>query len=118
MECEARQSNFCITFKDSIYHPLTFSENPFGEMSDLTKELPVEILEMIFQCVSLPDLCMAVLVCRRWREVGETHKLWSHITVTVDKRNQSEVSQILRSRRMEAVTNIMIGKFVSISAEG
>ena len=43
------------------------------EMTDLTKKLPVEILEKIFQSLSLQDLSMAVLVCRRWREVGETH---------------------------------------------
>ena len=59
----------------------------FREMTDLTKKLPVEILVMIFQSLSLQDLSMAVLVCRRWREVGETPALWSQVTVTVNKRN-------------------------------
>ena len=83
-------------------------------MSDLTKKLPVEILEMIFHSVSLQDLSMAVLVCRRWREVGETPALWSQFTVTVNERNQSMVTDIMRSRRMKAVSKIVIGEFVSL----
>ena len=49
-------------------------------MSDLTKQLPVEILSKIFQSLSLQDLSTVVLVCRRWREVVETLKLWSELT--------------------------------------
>ena len=86
-------------------------------MSDLTKQLPVEILSKIFQSLSLQDLSTVVLVCRRWREGGETHKLWSQLTVTVDDTNEMEVSQILRSRRMEAVRKIVIGGRVSVSEE-
>ena len=87
-------------------------------MTDLTKQLPVEILKMIFQSLSLQDLSMVVLVCRRWREVGETPSLWSEITVTVDERNQSVVTEILSSRRMEAVRKIVIDYGVSVSEEG
>ena len=82
-------------------------------MTDLTKQLPVEILKMLFQSLSLQDLSMVVLVCRRWREVGETPALWSQVTVTVDERNQSVVTDILSSRRMEAVRKIFIGERVS-----
>ena len=46
-------------------------------MTDLTKELPVEILQKIFQFLSFHDLYNVVNVCRRWREVAVTTKLWS-----------------------------------------
>ena len=87
-------------------------------MSDLTKKLPGEILEKIFHFLSLQDLSMAVLVCRRWREVAETPALWSQVTVAVDERNQSLVTEILRSRRMKTVRKIVIGGGVSLSQEG
>ena len=87
-------------------------------MTDLTKELPVEILEKIFQFLPLKDLCLALLVCRRWREVGETPALWSQFTVTVDKRNQLMVTDIMRSRRMKAVREMIIGEFVSLPEKG
>ena len=83
-------------------------------MADLTKKLPVEILNMIFQSLSLPDLFKVVLVCRRWREVGETPALWSQVTVAVDERNQSLVTEILRSRRMEAVSKIVIRRPIPV----
>jgi len=78
-------------------------------MNDLIKKLPAEILEKIFQFLSLQDLRRVVLVSRRWREVGETPALWSEITVTVNRKNQAIVTDILRSRRMEAVRKISIG---------
>ena len=100
-----------------IFDPIFFSDNTSREMTDLTKQLPVEILSKIFQSLSLQDLSTVVLVCRRWREVGETPKLWSELTVTVDERNQAIVSQILSCRRMEAVRKIVIGGRVSVSEE-
>ena len=84
----------------------------FREMTDLTEELPVEILERIFQSLSLQDLSTALLVCRRWREVGETPALWSSLPVydtgvRVDRRNLSVITGMLRSR-LKAVRKITI----------
>ena len=36
-----------------------------------------------------------VLVCRRWREVGETPGFWSPPIITVDGRNESIAAEIL-----------------------
>ena len=81
-------------------------------------ELPEEILEKIFEFVSLHDLCMTVQVCRRWRQVAETPKLWSEVIVRVNETNQFVVSEILRSRRMQAVSRIDIYYGVSLSVDG
>merc|ERR1712126_473944 len=66
------------------------------------------------------------MVCRRWREVGETPSLWSQLKVTirVDEKKQSQVCEILSSRTMEDVNRIIIGneidrnKIVSLSEKG
>ena len=49
---------------------------------------------------------------------SETPALWSKLTVTVNMRNQSVISEILSSRRMEAVSKIVIDVDVSLSEEG
>ena len=45
------------------------------EMKDIMKKLPVEMLLRIFQLLSYTDLKIVVLVCRRWREIGETQTM-------------------------------------------
>ena len=86
-------------------------------MFGVTKELPAEILKMILQSLSLKDLSMAVLVCKRWREVGETPALWSCVTVTVYRGNQAAMEEILSSRRLQAVKKLVIYHGVLLSEE-
>ena len=86
------------------------------EIADITKKLPAEILERIFQLLYVPDLRMVVQVCRRWREVGETPALWSSLPVMVDTRNLSVMTEMLRSRRLQAVRKLDI-RYVSPSEE-
>ena len=74
-----------LHFREYILH--TFP-SIIREMSDLTKQLPEEILEKIFDLLSRHDLCMTVQVCRRWRQVAETPKLWSKFSVRVNKTDQ------------------------------
>lgn len=83
------------------------------EVADMTKKLPVEVLERIFQSLSPRELRMAVLVCRRWREVGETPALWSSLPVRVNTRNLSVMPEILSSRRLQAVRKFVIRTHVS-----
>jgi len=73
------------------------------DKTDLTLLLPVEILEMIFHLLSPNDLKTAVMVCRRWREVGESPRLWSWVFLILNRRNYDVVSDILLSRRLQAV---------------
>ena len=39
-------------------------------------DFPAELLQLIFSCLPLGDLKSAVLVCKRWKGVGEGSKLW------------------------------------------
>jgi len=80
---------------------------------DLTRRLPAEVLERIFQSLSYRDLRMAVLVCRRWREVGETPELWSSLPVTVNTRTLSLMPEILSSWRLRDVRKFVIRTSVS-----
>lgn len=50
--------------------------------------------------------------------MGETPVLWSQVTVTVNRRNQAVVTDILKIRRMEAVRKIVISEGVLLSEEG
>ena len=76
-------------------------------------KLPVEMLLKIFELVSYEDLKNVVLVCRRWREIGETPRLWSSFPVIVKTRNMSVMSEILRSRRMKQLEKLRIESTLS-----
>ena len=39
--------------------------------------------------------------------MGETPRLWSGLTITINQTNQSIMKEILRSRRLETVRNII-----------
>ena len=66
--------------------------------------LPTEMLERIFWLLSLGDLAVVVLVCRRWRQVGEAPRLWSGIRPTVTSANM----KLLGSRRLQTVKKAKI----------
>ena len=63
-------------------------------------KLPPEMLLWIFQLLSYRDLKIVMLVCRRWREIGETPRLWSLYPVIVNTRNMSVMPKILTSWRL------------------
>jgi len=44
-------------------------------------ELPAEMLERVFLLLGPQDLNAVVLVCRRWRDVGEAPHLWTNTCV-------------------------------------
>ena len=68
---------------------------------------------MIFELVSYKDLKNVVLACRRWREIGETPRLWSSFPVIVKTRNMSVMSEILSSRRMKQLEKLRIISILS-----
>ena len=72
------------------------------------QKLPVEMLLCIFKLLSYEDLKLIVLVCRRWREIGETPRLWSSLHFIVSTRNMSVMPEILSSRRMEGLKKLRI----------
>ena len=64
------------------------------------ENLPTEMLLYIFEMLSYRDLKIAMLVCRRWREIGEIQQLWGSLPVIVNKRNISVMPEILSTRRI------------------
>jgi len=74
---------------------------------DMTWMIPVEILERIFRLLSFEDLKKTVLVCRRWRQAGDSPGLWSNLPLILNKRNLSELLQILSTRRRKTVKKIV-----------
>merc|ERR1712237_97986 len=66
------------------------------------------LLLMIFEQLSYVDLRKVVLVSRRWKEIGETQRLWSSLPVIVNTGNMSVMPEILSSRRMQELKKLVI----------
>ena len=78
------------------------------EMTDMTKKLPAEMLMMIFRLLPPSDLSSVVLVCRRWRQFGETPMLWSEVSLTVSWRNLHSLSEMLSCWRLQRVRKLIV----------
>ena len=72
------------------------------------ENLPTEMLLYIFEMLSYRDLKIAMLVRRRWREIGEIQQLWGSLPVIVNKRNISVMPEILSTRRMLGLNKLRI----------
>ena len=72
----------------------------------MTSKLPAEIMERIFRLLPPRTLRMVVLVCRRWRELGEDPLLWCQLCLTVNERNM--LRNLLSSRRLQEVRKLII----------
>ena len=68
----------------------------------------MEMLLYIFEMLSYKGLNIFMLVCRRWREIGEIQKLWSSLPVIVNRRNISVMLEILSTRRMLGLKKLRI----------
>ena len=44
-----------------------------------------------------------MLVCQRWKQVGEAKSLWSWISLRVDTRNLALMPEVLSTRRLQSV---------------
>jgi hypothetical protein len=66
------------------------------------------MLERIFGLLSLEDLAAVVLVCQRWRQAGEAPRLWAGIQLEVNSGNMESVPGLLKSRRFQTLTSLMI----------
>jgi len=85
-------------------------------MTDMTVVLPAEILDKIFSYLTLKELSVMLLVCRRWRQVGETPGLWASATVRVNSNNILDMSRILNTGRLGAVRKFIIETELSAEA--
>ena len=73
--------------------------------AEVDKLLP-ELLEMVFRLLPRGDLKVVVLVCRRWREVGEEPVLWAWVCLRVDRERVAKMPEMLVSRRLQAVDTL------------
>ena len=73
-----------------------------------TSDLPPEILEMVFQLLPPLDLQSAVMVCRRWRNVGGVPKLWRWFCLRVTRDNLSIIPDIMKMKRLGKFFHIKI----------
>ena len=70
--------------------------------------LPEEMMAKIFEYLSYKQLKDVVCVCKRWRMIGESPRLWSKFPLTVTKANQFEIPNILKYRRLSLLKEITI----------
>jgi len=66
--------------------------------------LPAEILSMIFSMMSNKDLAKVIMVCKRWREVGEVLWTWDMIDL-----NRGDL-EMLGIKRLEHVEEISLDR--------
>merc|ERR1711936_476520 len=74
-------------------------EREIIEMANINNLLPTEIIEKIFHLLPPKVLMIAMLVCRRWLEVGETPVLWTR-QLHLNSRNILSMLHLLKTRRM------------------
>ena len=66
--------------------------------------LPAELLERVFRLLPPRVLRVVVLVCRRWRAVGEAPGLWLWVSLVVMEGNLAALPAMLDSRRLSRKT--------------
>ena len=79
-----------------------------NDADQLAKMLPNEILEKVLGCLSHNDLKRALLVCRRWREVGQSWRLWTWAQFRLDERDLEDPSWPQPLKKLE-VTRLQAG---------
>ena len=83
------------------------------EMQTATvQSLPAEVLENIFKLLEPSDLKSAVLVCQRWKDIGDTAKLWTWVHHRLDRRNLLNMPQVLALWRLQN-TKMLVVRSVS-----
>ena len=70
--------------------------------------IPAEMLERIFRLLPPRDLKTVVLVCRRWRRLGEAPRLWAWVVLTVTQENISYMPEVLAASRLGAVKELVL----------
>jgi len=74
--------------------------------NQINKLLPVEILLKLFTLLPPRDLKSVVLVCKKWKDVGDDPYLWMWAKVTVKKDTLKEISTFLSTKRMRLLKTI------------
>ena len=69
--------------------------------------LPSEILVKIFEHLNHEDLINSILVCRRWRDVGEDPFLWKEFKLIANVDNIKELNSIITMKRLANIKEVM-----------
>ena len=75
------------------------------------QSLPAEVLEHVFRQLEPNNLKTVVLVCKRWRDIGEAPKLWTWVYHWVNRGNLANMPRILASKRLRALRMIAVRSF-------
>ena len=78
--------------------------------------LPVSVLENVFSNLNWKDLGTAMMVCRRWRDVGEHPSLWAGFPLQLDPQRLKNFAKIRRLDWVKSVTIQMPKEFQLFSA--
>ena len=73
---------------------------------DYTRVLPPEMIYSIFCLLSPQDMRTVMLVCRRWREVGQDCRLWSWVRIVINQDNIETMSEILDCTRLRMLGHL------------
>ena len=78
-------------------------------MDKLPQEVLNTVLEKVFMLLLHEDRKAAVMVNRVWRQIGEAPHLWSWVVLPeVDRDNSELVSEMLATRRLGKVENLIV----------
>ena len=72
------------------------------------KILPVEVVLLIFNKLSLKDLFSAVLVSKLWREIGMDPHLWKQFALRVRGDNPALVNSMMNNTRFSSMEIVKI----------
>ena len=83
-------------------------QDTMHDADQMAKMLPNEILEKVLGYLSHNDLKRALLVCRRWREVGQSWRLWTWAQFRLDEKDLEDPSWPEPLKKLE-VTKLQAG---------
>lgn len=66
-------------------------------------ELPSEMILEIFEKLNPRELKMAVLVCKKWRSIGENPRLWSWCILSLSSLTDSAKLEVRRTSNVEKI---------------
>ena len=95
------------TSEPTIPHTMSEDEDVFIEKV-MINVLPDEVLEQIFHHLPLQVLGLVLLVCRRWRQIGESPWLWTRARLRVTPGNLSVIASELSRGRWLGVTSLVV----------
>ena len=69
---------------------------------------PQEMLEEIFPLLTPDQLKAAVMVCKRWAEVGQAPLLWTWASITIRESDLGSFIEVLSSKKFIAVRRLRV----------